>query len=134
MDNLVFVDTGSDPVDPGTGDGDGDGVATGLVLDFEGFPDNGDGTFALADSEFPSYGGVGRGLVTVTEVDGSSRNMLVVENGAGAEWWSGLTLMSEYPGTDLIGDGTDPITMRVFADQDGDLNLELEAMVRLRTL
>ena len=75
----------------------------GLVLDFEGFPDNGDGTFALADSEFPSYGGVGRGLVTVTEVDGSSRNMLVVENGAGAEWWSGLTLMSEYPGTDLIG-------------------------------
>ena len=36
MDNLVFVDTGSDPVDPGTGDGDGE--PTGLVLDFEGFP------------------------------------------------------------------------------------------------
>ena len=69
--------------------------------------------------------------MTVTEVDGSSRNMLVVENGAGAEW-SGLTLMSEYPGTDLIGDGTDPITMRVFADQDGDL--ASRRMVRLRTL
>ena len=41
----------------------------GLVLDFEGFPDNGDGTFALDDAEFPSYGGVGRGLVTITEVD-----------------------------------------------------------------
>ena len=104
-----------------------------MVLDFEGFPDNGDGTFALDDAEFPSYGGVGRGLVTITEVDGSSRNVLVVENGVGAEWWSGLTLMSEYPGTDLIGDGSQPITMRVFADQDGDLNLELEAMVRVRT-
>jgi Ca2+-binding RTX toxin-like protein len=98
----------------------------GVLLDFEGFPDNGDGTFALADAEFPVYG-LGRGLVTVTEVDGSSRNMLKVENGDGAQWWSGLTLMNEYPGTDLIGDGSQPITMRVLADQAGNLNLELEA-------
>ena len=63
----------------------------------------------------------------MTEIDGSSRNMLKIENGDGADWWSGLTLMNEYPGTDLIGDGSQPITMRVFADQAGDLNLELEA-------
>ena len=28
---------------------------------------------------------------------------------------------------DLVDDGSQPITMRVFADPDGDLNLELEA-------
>ena len=121
-------DTGSDPVDPGTGDGDGDDVATGVVLDFEGFPDNGDGTFALTDGEFTTYGNsMGRGLETVTEVDGSSRTMLAIEKGAGTEWWSGVTLVSEYPGTDMIGDGSDPITMRVYAEQDGNFRLELEA-------
>ena len=75
-------DTGSDPVDPGTGDGDGDGVAAGLVLDFEGFPDNGDGTFALADGEFTTYGNsMGRGLETVTEEDSSTTTMLAIEKG-----------------------------------------------------
>jgi hypothetical protein len=78
---------------------------------------------------------MGRGVVdsnSVTsvpfEVDGStSRTMLEVTKTAGTEWWSGLTLMSAYTGSDLIGDGTEPITMRVYAEQDGTLSLELEA-------
>ena len=100
----------------------------GWFLDFEGFPDNGDGSFALADGEFTTYGNsMGRGLETVAEEDGSTTTMLAIEKGAGTEWWSGVTLVSEYPGTDMIGDGSDPVTMRVYAEQDGNFRLELEA-------
>jgi hypothetical protein len=91
----------------------------GLVLDFENMVD------AVA---YPVYGGVGASIGQKTEVDGVTvRNMLVLDNGAGAEWWSGVTIVSEYVDSDLIGDGSAPVTMRVYADQDGNLNFELEA-------
>jgi 1,4-alpha-glucan branching enzyme len=91
----------------------------GLVLDFENMVDAG---------AYPAYGGVGASIGQKAEVDGVTvRNMLVLDNGAGAEWWSGVTIVSEYVDSDLIGDGSAPVTMRVFADQDGNLNFELEA-------
>jgi hypothetical protein len=91
----------------------------GLVLDFENMVDAG---------AYPVYGGVGASIGQKTEVDGVTvRNMLVLDNGAGAEWWSGVTIVSEYVDSDLIGDGSAPVTMRVYADQDGNLNFELEA-------
>ena len=34
--------------------------------------------------------------------------------------------MNEFTGTDLIGDGTSPITLRLHASRDGNLNFELE--------
>ena len=90
----------------------------GLVLDFENVTD--------ANAEYPPYNtvvSIGQKL----EVDGvTSRNMLVIDNGPGP-WWSGVNLVVEYSESNLIGDGSAPITMRVFADQDGNLNLELEA-------
>ena len=72
--------------------------------------------------------GFGYGVETIKEIDGTTdRTMLVVEKGAGSHWWGGITLVAEYLGTDMIGDGTSPVTMRVYAEQDGNLNLELEA-------
>jgi hypothetical protein len=91
----------------------------GLVLDFENMVDAG---------AYPVYGGVGASIGQKTEVDGVTvRNMLVLDNGAGAQWWSGVTIVAEYVDSDLIGDGSAPVTMRVYADQDGNLNFELEA-------
>ena len=37
----------------------------------------------------------------------------------------GINLVSENLGSNLVGNGTAPVTMRVFADQDGSLSLEL---------
>ena len=112
----------------------------GLVVTFEGagFTDNGDGTYT-PDEDFNAYGSadggpsVGAGVVTLasddlTEVDGTTdRIVLKVTSPAEAAWWGGVTLVNEYSGSDLIGDGSEAITMRVYALEDGDLNLELEA-------
>ena len=76
--------------------------------------------------EYPSYGGVSASFATQDD-GGVSRNMLKLVNGMGAEWWSGVTIAAEYVDTDFLGDGTAPATMRVYAEQDGNLNLELEA-------
>ena len=99
----------------------------GEVIDFEGFTSNGDGTYALEDAQFVSYGSdMGRGLVTIKEEDGATdRVVLKLQKDAGTEWWSGVRLANELTGSDLIGDGTDPITMRVYAEQAGSLSLEL---------
>ena len=119
--NVNDVTEGTTPVIPPTPTG-------GVVLDFEGYTDNGNGTFALPDGDYETYGtSMGRGVQTIKEIDGTTdRTMLVVEKEA-LEWWSGVTLASGYLGTDMIGNGTSPITMRVYAEQDGNLNLELEA-------
>ena len=112
-----------------------------VVYDFEGFTQNltddgdHDGSYALPDSDFIAYGIAGRGLVSVVQEDGvSSSAMLRFENGANAEWWSGFTLASEYPGSDFIGDGSAPVTMTVLADQDGNINLEIEVFLYLISL
>jgi hypothetical protein len=90
----------------------------GLVLDFENVTD--------PNAEYPPYDTV-VSIGQKIEVDGvTSRKMLVIDNGPGP-WWSGVNLVVEYSESNLIGDGSAPITMRVFADQDGNLNLELEA-------
>ncbi len=105
-----------------------------VVYDFEGFTENlnddgaHDGGYALPDSDYPAYGNAGRGLVSVVQEDGvSSSAMLRFENGVNAEWWSGFALAIEYSESDFIGDGSAPVTMTVLADQDGNLNFELEA-------
>ena len=114
----------------------GDDAPTGgTLLDFEGFTNNGDGTYALTNDDYPTYGtSMGRGVVDSSaegvpyEADGTtSRTMLEVTKGEGTEWWSGLTLFNAFTGSDLIGDGTAPITMRVYAEQAGTLSLELES-------
>ena len=107
---------------------------TGTVLTYEGagFTDNGDGTYT-PDEAFNAYGSVGAGVVTLasdslTEVDGTTdRIVLKINSPAEANWWGGVTLVDEYVGSDMIGDGSEAITMRVYAAQDGNLNLELEA-------
>jgi hypothetical protein len=103
-------------------------LSGGVTLDFEGYTSNGDGTYALpGDDVYPTYGGVGRGIVDQLEADGvTTRTMLKIEKGATAEVWAGINLAHEYTGTNFIGDGSLPITMRVFAEQDGALQLELE--------
>ena len=66
----------------------------------------------------------------MTEEDGSSRQMLSVTKADGAEPWAGFEFISAYSASDLVGDGTQPVTMRVFADQAGTLTLGLEVMLR----
>ena len=62
----------------------------------------------------------------MTEEDGSSRQMLSVTKADGADPWAGFEFISAYSASDLVGDGTQPVTMRVFADQAGTLTLGLE--------
>ena len=104
------------------------------MLTFEGdsFTDNGDGTYT-PDTAFNAYGTVGAGVKDSSatgvpyEVDGTtSRIMLEVNSPSTANWWGGVTLIDEYQDSDLLGDGSQAITMRVYANQDGNLNLELE--------
>ncbi len=52
--------------------------------------------------------------------------MMEIVKPTGADWWGGVTLVNEFTGTDLIGDGTSPITLRLHASRDGNLNFELE--------
>ena len=72
------------------------------------------------------FGGVARDIVTVTE-DGSSRQMLSVTKTDGADPWAGFEFINAYSASDLVGDGTQPVTMRVFADQAEHLDAGLEA-------
>ena len=85
-----------------------------VVFDFE------------TDANYPSYGGV-TASYAVQDDAGVSRNMLKLVNGANSAWWSGVTLAVLPADNDFLGDGTAPLTMRVYAEQDGNLNLELEA-------
>ena len=78
------------------------------------------------EAAVPEFGGVARDIVTVTEEDGSSRQMLSVTKADGADPWAGFEFISAYSASDLVGDGTQPVTMRVFADQAGTLTLGLE--------
>ena len=82
--------------------------------------------FEDSSVDYPSYGGVTASYTTLDDA-GVNRSMLKLVNGEGAEWWSGVTIAAEYVDTDFLGDGTAPATMRVYAEQDGNLNLELEA-------
>jgi hypothetical protein len=76
----------------------------------------------------PGYGGVTASYASILEVDGvTSRNMLKLENAAGSAWWSGVALALEYADSDFRGDGSALVTMRVYAEQDGDLMLQLES-------
>ena len=97
----------------------------GVVLDFEGYASNGDGhtTSRQMPSSVTVDGWFGYGVETIKEIDGTTdRTMLVVEKAADSWWW-GLYSWCPTRGTDMIGDGTSAITMRVYA-QDGNLNLE----------
>ena len=78
------------------------------------------------EAAVPEFGGVARDIVTVTEEDGSSRQMLSVTKADGADPWAGFEFINAYSASDLVGDGTQPVTMRVFADQAGTLTLGLE--------
>ena len=49
------------------------------------------------------------------DADGVEWNVLRFEKPEGAQPWAGLTLVREALGSDLLGDGSEPITMRVFA-------------------
>jgi hypothetical protein len=115
-----------------------------VVFDFEGYTANyqtddpdtpdinesdlPDGTYALPDGEFAAYGVAGTGLSAVLQEDGATSSaMLKFEKGINSQWWSGFPLAEEYVDSDFIGDGTLPITMTVLADQDGNINLELQA-------
>ena len=64
------------------------------------------------EAAVPEFGGVARDIVTVTEEDGSSRQMLSVTKADGAEPWAGFEFISAYSASDLVGDGTQPVTMR----------------------
>jgi hypothetical protein len=76
----------------------------------------------------PGYGGVAASYASMLEVDGvTSRNMLKLVNGAGSQWWSGVALALEFAGSDFRGDGSALVTMRVYAEQDGDLMLQIES-------
>ena len=71
----------------------------GVVLDFEGYASNGDGTHNVPTDAFISYGynegtqaGFGYGVETIKEIDGTTdRTMLVVEKAADSWWWGGIT-------------------------------------------
>jgi hypothetical protein len=76
--------------------------------------------------QYQSYGGVAASYASQDDA-GVTRNMLKLVNGLNAEWWSGVTLAVTPAGNNFRGDGSAPATMRVYAEQDGNLNLELEA-------
>ena len=76
--------------------------------------------------QYPSYGGVTASYATQDDA-GVTRNMLKLVNGANSAWWSGVTLAALPAGNDFLGNGMTPITMRVYAEQNGDIRLDLEA-------
>ena len=120
-------DTGGD-----TGGG-GDSNVDGVLLNFEGFTDNGDGTYSGLPSNYAAFGtNTGLGVVDFDDAQGASSAMLKLEKNAGAEAWAGMTLLENkgsglYVGTDLIGDGSAAVTMKVHASGAGNLSFELEA-------
>lgn len=113
--------------------GGGDANVDGILLNFEGFTDNGDGTYSGLPSNYAAFGAdTGLGVVDYDDAYGASSPMLKLEKGAGAEAWAGMTLLENkgsglYVGTDLIGDGTAAVTMKVHASDAGNLSFELEA-------
>ena len=66
---------------------------------------------------------------TLSRSDGGGRfrrQMLSVTKADGADPWAGFEFYIAYSASDLVGDGRQPVTMRVFADQAGTLTLGLE--------
>ena len=101
--NVNDVNENTTPVVPPTPTG-------GVVLDFEATE-----SYHRYGYNEATGGSFGYGTETIKEIDGTTdRTMLVVEKGAGSHWWGGITLVAEYLGTDMIGDGTSPVTMRVY--------------------
>ncbi|MCP4879058.1 MAG: hypothetical protein GY905_00810, partial [Gammaproteobacteria bacterium] len=115
MDNLYFSDTTATVGTPTAGP-DATPALEGLTYTFED---------DITAAEYRNWDGVTRSIESKTEVDQSSRSTLAVVKAVDSAWHSGLWLVDEYRNTDLIGDGSDPVTMRVYAEQDGSLTLTL---------
>ena len=67
------------------------------------------------------------GIVIAVDADGVDGNVLRFEKPEGAQPWAGLTLVREALGSDLLGDGSEPITMRVFAAEASTFMVKLES-------
>ena len=96
------------------------------MLDFEGETNH------AIDDHYPSHGGAGVSIEVIDSFDGGGPNgmttTLRVEKFPGSEFWAGVELASGYTGTNLIGDGSQPIEMRFFSENyGGSVTLELRS-------
>jgi hypothetical protein len=135
--NICAADADSDgvadaddafPNDPSeSADSDGDGV--GDNADYApNDPSVQDATTSIIVIDFESdesysnvYGGLSIGFESK-----DNASVIVLDNPVGAEWWSGFTLADMPAGNDFLYDGAAPVTMRIYAEQAGEINLELE--------